>query len=316
MPIVEINGAMRAVAHAYGATRACRFCGAAFVVRSITGCQYYCSDRCKERAQWRRESRRPEVVAANRERCRRWASENRAVRRREPWLLGPPAFGEYLPGGAFSLRITPAPQWAIELRNTRALHGLVTTLLGEPHDPNLPGFALIPSSIAASGWGVYIPDEAAALRLAGRQCAGVLFDREVLVTCGPMHRIKAPRVISRGHRHLRIDFITPVIVRSDGGRVVRTSPTAGNLCSTLSAWLPRRIGLEIGDDDVRMHLVERHTQVQLVRMGGKYGCARGFVGHMIVDTNAVGEWLLRCAETIGLGGKCAFGFGRIRVSNV
>ncbi len=314
MPIALINGAERSVSRAYGTTRACAECGAAYTVTSIVGRQLYCSERCKERVQWRKESLRPEVVAANRARCRAWSADNRGVRRAQPWLLGAPPYGEYLPGGAFSLRITPAPKWPIELRNTRALHGLATVLIGEEHHPNQPGFVLIPSNASSSGWGVYVPSAEAALRLAGRQHAGVLFDREVLVSCGPMHRIKAPKVTTRGRRRLRIDYVTPACIRSSASRAVHVSPSGANLCATMADWLPRRLGVEIGDDDMRLRVVERCTQPETVPMLGKYGTVRGFVGHMIVETNAVGEWLFRCAETIGLGGRCAFGFGRIKVS--
>ena len=183
MPIVEINGQARSVSAAFGQYRSCAFCGSQFVVTSITGRQLYCGERCKEKALWRRETLDPAIVAANRARCRSWASANRAVKGSNSWLLGAPPFGEYLPGGAFSLRITPPPKWPIELRNTRALHGLATSLIGKPHDTVAPGFVLIPTNTTPSGWAIYVPAPEDALRLAGRQHQGTLFDRDVLVTC-------------------------------------------------------------------------------------------------------------------------------------
>lgn len=315
MPVVAIDGKELNVSAAYGTERACQNCGTAFRVTNITGRQFYCSERCKERALWKIESLRPEVVAATRERCRLWATAHRNVTKRNPWLYGPPPFGEYLPGGAFSLRVTPAPRWPIELRNTRALHGMVTQLIDEPHDLKVPGFSLIPTNQAGSGWGVYVPNPEHALRLAGKQFQGVLFDREVVISCGPMHRLKAPKITKRGHRRLRVDVITPVVVRSDGGKTVRTLPTSGNLLSTLCAWLPRRVGVTLEPDAATLKILERHTQEQWTPMGDKYGTQGGFVGWMIVDTNAVGHWLLKVAELIGMGGKTAFGFGRIRVSD-
>lgn len=316
MPIAVINGRPQPVARAYGSLRDCAICGEPFTVLSITGVQFYCGDSCKEKASWRRERQRPEIVAANRARCKLWSQTARNVRTPNQWLAGAPPFGEFLPGGAFSLAISPVPHWPIELRNTRALHGLVTGLLGEPHSPQSPGFALIPSNAAASGWGIYVARTDLASKLHSSTVGGVLFDREVSIMCGPLFRIKSPRVTKRGRRLLRIDVLTPVQIRSDSSAVTRLFVTAANLCSTLGAWLPRRLGIELESDAIQLEIVERATQPQTVHMGGKYGNARGFVGHLIVETNAVGEWLLRCAETLGLGGKTAFGFGRIRVAHV
>jgi CRISPR/Cas system endoribonuclease Cas6 (RAMP superfamily) len=74
----------------------------------------------------------------------------------------------------------------------------------------------------------------------------------------------------------------------------------------------------MGEDDMRISLVERHTQpssLSLVGRGGKLKAMRGWVGHMIVDCNAPAHWLLEVAARVGLGGRTAFGFGRVRVSN-
>lgn len=87
-----------------------------------------------------------------------------------------------------------------------------------------------------------------------------------------------------------------------------------NLLSTLCAWLPRRLGLQLGADDARLEIVENETRAAHLTLGGKYGTVSGFDGWMVVECNAVGEWLLRVAETMGLGGRVAFGLGRIVVS--
>jgi CRISPR/Cas system endoribonuclease Cas6 (RAMP superfamily) len=109
--------------------------------------------------------------------------------------------------------------------------------------------------------------------------------------------------------------VTPVVIRNSGERT-HILPTAGNILSTLCVWLPRRLGLELPQDAATLQVLERHTQEQWTQMGEKYGRQGGFVGWLVVDTNAVGHWLLKVAEGIGLGGKTAFGFGRIRVSDV
>lgn len=314
MPVASINGRNVNVSARYGSHEECAFCGVDFQITSTTGRQFYCSESCKEKAFWLKERQNPAIVASNRARCRAWAVTARGVTRSQPWLLGAPPCAPYLPGGAFALAISPAPQWAIELRNTRALHGLVTTMIGKPHDSNRPGFALVPSGSAPSGWGVYVPDPEDALRLSNRSMPGVLFDRPVEARCGNMFRLKAPVVTKRGRRRLRVDCITPVVIRSSGGTIRHTVPCGSNLLSTLATWTPHRLGIAIGDSDAVMQLIERHTQPQWTPLGGKYGATGGFVGHVIVECNAVSEWLLRCCESIGFGGKTAFGFGRIRVS--
>lgn len=229
------------------------------------------------------------------------------------WLRGAPAFGPLLPCAGFSLSVSPAPRWPVELRNTRALHGMVTGLLGLPHTKPLPQFCLSPIR-TQFGWGVITGIEAAE-RVANLEIEARLFDQIVTVRTGPLVRVKAPKVTKRGHRRLRIDAITPVSVRNSSSHWTHVTPTSSNLGSTMLHHLPRRIGVEVTMDDLRLDLVSRATQVESVPLGGKYGDARGWSGSCVVDTNATGEWLLRCAETLGLGGRTAFGFGRIRVSN-
>lgn len=314
MPVIEVSGSPRRVCSAFGTLRDCAFCARPFTITSITGRQFYCSESCKEKAAWRRERTKPRIVALNRERCRAWAAANRAVKASNAWLLGAPPHGEFLPGGAFSIKISPTPQWPIELRNTRALHGLATTLLGKPHEPGAPGFALIPSDRAECGWGLYVPTSDAR-RFANFTTEAVLFDKTVAVTTGPFFELKAPNVIRRGRRRLRIDCLTPVVIRSQGGTVRHVVPHASNLLSTLGTWTPQRVGVTIGTSDATMVLIERETHAEWTQMGGKYGATAGFIGHLIVECNAVSEWLLRCCETIGFGGKTAFGFGRIKVSD-
>lgn len=253
-------------------------------------------------------------VRKARERNRLWCAEHRSVTRRNPWLVGAPPYGTHLPGGGFSLAVHPAPKWPVELRNTRALHGMVTKLSGIAHHPTIPQFALIPWP-SPFGWSVWTQHEDAARALAGKAHSAILYDREVTVTCGPLARVRAPIIRRRGRRMLRVDTITPVLIRAaDGGRC--TVPTSGNLRSTLHAWLPRRVGVEIDADDLCLEIRSRSTQSAIVDTGGKFGASTGFTGHIIVETNAVGHWLLDVASRIGLGGRVALGFGRIRLSEI
>lgn len=272
----------------------------------------YCGDACRYRA--KHAAITPERRRAVRERSRAWAAEHRGCKRRQPWLFGAPVSGTHLPGGGFVLDVSPSPRWPVELRNTRALHGMVTRLLATGHTPNVPDFALVPVTSTAFGWGVYVRDEEQARRLAGKRHGAALYDRPVTVRAGPLFRLRSPRVEKRGRRRLRIDAVTPVCVRQNASTSTHTMPTAGNLTSTLAAWLPRRLGVELEHDSVRVELVERETFPATVETGGKFGVTRGWVGHCLVETNAVGEWLLRCAELVGLGGRVTLGLGRIRVT--
>lgn len=256
----------------------------------------------------------PAQLERNRERNRAWCATNRNVSERNAWLLGSPAFGTHLPGGGFELHVSPPPKWAVELRNTRGLHGMVTALMGIPHHPTIPQFTLTPWP-NDFGWGIYSQHGDVMGRLAGREHEAVLFDRRVVVRCGPLVRVRTPVVAKRGRRRLRIDAITPVLVRENES-AMHTHPTAENMHSTLDAWLPRRLGLESFKDDLKLELIERSTEPATVATGGKFGSARGWTGSVIVETNAIGHWLLEVGARIGVGGRVALGMGRIRVSEV
>lgn len=278
----------------------------------------YCSDACARRAYYLAHERgRPEWMAANRARNAAWARASGRVRSGNPWLLGPPAYGPYLPGAGCEIAISPAPRWPVLHRNVRALHGVLSHLLGEPHGHLDPAFAVVPWS-SHLGWGVWFWGDLWQ-RFACRRFEVHLFNQDCLIRFGGAHRVKAPAV-RRGRRRVRIDAITPVCVRNHNNhaneRLSYTAPTEGNLRSTLCLLLPRRLGVQVDEGSVLLDLVERRTQAETVRMGGKQGVERGFVGHLIVEANAPARWLLACAERVGLGGRTAFGFGRIRVTEV
>jgi hypothetical protein len=278
----------------------------------VTGRHFYCSTSCKERALWLVERTRPDIVTSNRARCRAWAAQHRGVRKNNTWLLGAPPYHPYLPGGGFRIDIKPL-RWSLELRNVRALHGLVTNLTGLGHAATVPQFTLSPVPGGAQ-WGVHVATTDVAESLAGGTFDGELYSQPVAVRCGPLMRFKTPQVPKRGRRQLRVDAITPVCIRKDNNTHTHLYPTGRNITNTLGAWLPRRLGVELGEGDIRLELDERHTQPEYVPIGGKFGTFAGWTGHVIVTTNAVGHWLLKCSEVIGLGGRTAFGFGRIQVT--
>ena len=67
---------------------------------------------------------------------------------------------------------------------------------------------------------------------------------------------------------------------------------------------------------VLLEMVDAETQPATVQLGGKFHGIRGWTGHVIVEGNAVARWLVQCAGLVGLGGRTALGFGRVRVMEV
>lgn len=284
-------------------------CGVSFQKRSHQ--HKFCSDRCRYRYH---DSHNPNHVANNRLRCQRWAAANRGVKRAQPWLLGPPPVESLLPAAGMSISVSPHPKWPLVLRNTRALHGLMTTLNDKPHLPNHPRWALVPLP-TQFGWGALFDDPADAERLASRRFDALLFDVPVRVTMGPIARVKNPLIAKRGRRPVRVDCITPAIIRNSG-KVSYTVPTADNIKCSLLQMLKNRVGLAVEPETLCMDMVIRETSATNAVLGGKYPDVGAFTGGLVLSCNAVGHWALKVAESYGLGSKVAFGYGRIRVSEV
>ncbi len=253
---------------------------------------------------------------AVRHRSRAWSDRMLGMRGTRPMLLGAPICDLYLPGGGMEISISPTPQWRLEHRNVRALHGLITNLIDEPHDSLIPGFSLVPWSTGC-GWGVYVRAADHAARLACKAHVARIFDRDVEARFSPLRRIRTPIVAKRGRARLRIDAITPVCIRNGGGSTTYTAPTTGNLWSALTNSFPTRVGVpNVDPATVLIDLVERHTQPASVTIGGKFQAIRGWTGHVIVEGNAVARWLVQSAGLVGLGGRTALGFGRVRVTEL
>lgn len=253
----------------------------------------------------------------------RHAAKNRALRASAraaegaaacPWLRGAPLYGSHLPGGGCEIHVSPDRR--LEHRHIRGLHALLTALINEPHDVIVPGFSLMPWP-AGCGWGVYFRDPQHLKLLAGRVFDARLFDARVEVRFSPARRLRAPALPSRGRGLVRIDAITPVCIRENGrgARQTYASPTPSCLLSALTVAFPRRLGLDAPDiGPAMLEIVENVTQPAAVQLSGKFKTIRGWTGHVVVEANAVTRWLLACAGIIGLGGRTALGFGRVRVT--
>jgi hypothetical protein len=219
----------------------------------------------------------------------------------------------------------PLPHWPAELRNLRGLHGAISALRARDHHDRFPAWSLRPW---LNGWAVHFLDDAEAREWAGKSFHGALWDRPTRFSFGPLVRMRAPVVSRRGRSRIRLDVLTPVVLRTDGGAKPCTLPTAEAILGALRGEMLYRLSPSHRDDApgqdawtqwvrprVRLQIAERNTESCHVPMGGKYGVVSGWQGYVILDVNAVAYWLLVAAErTIGLGGRGAFGFGRIRVS--
>jgi hypothetical protein len=282
----------------------CEQCGIEYVATASH--QRFCSTRCNWRACDDRRRAMPSYVAWNRERCKMYRGSSGA----QPWLLGAPAFGPYLPGGACSITLSRS----VPLHDLRHLHGALTVAIGEKHDTTIPGFALMPW---CNGWAAYLHSEAACA-IAGTTRVIRLGGESATMTTGSLARLRTPKIARRGRQRVRIDAITPVVIRSMAGKTSRTAPTASNLQSSLAITMASRLGFNMPPESVCIEIVECDTLPETVGGLGKFGGdgrIRGFVGSMVVECNAVSRWLLECAgRGMGLGGRTALGFGRVRVT--
>lgn len=292
----------------------CPHCGETFETKNAR--KAICgATKCKKRQEYLRHKTNPKWVASSRARCAAWAVEKRGVRSCNMWLRGAPAYGTHLPGGGFEIQIRPAPRFALEQRNVKALHGMLTAILDSGHDRNVPNFALVPWS-SGCGWGLYTWSDEFAAKLDGATFQAQLFDVKVMVTFSPTRKLRAPVVTKRGHRRLVIETLTPVVSRLNGAYQRTTTATTTGLLSMMGWQWRERFGLSqesMPNDHVRLEVLSEDTRAEHVQLGGKFGTVTGWVGKVVVDANAVGEWLLRVAALTGLGGRAGFGFGRVRV---
>lgn len=286
----------------------CVQCKSLFQKKSLH--QRFCSDLCRYRAKHMGKSASPEYRLRVRERSRLWSIQHRGVKRRNPWLYGPPVCEPYLPGGALELYNETPLRWPLEHRNIRGLHGGITDLMGEPHDPVKPKFTLAPWP-RGIGWVLYFNSEKSLAELSGSRRTLRLYDQSIRVRFGGAIRVKSPTITKRGRRDIQLHTITPVCTRSSGRTYQKAS--GPNLLSTLCTWLPPRVQVSVGAKDAKLEVIQNDTHPVSVPLGGKYGVVAGWEGSLVLRVNAVTEWLLRTAGVVGLGGRCAFGFGHIKV---
>ena len=317
----------------------CQMCGSLFSPKFRL--QKFCSDHCRYKRRYQLERANPEEVAKNKARSRAWYLKNKAEHVKkttarknallraapairapvvtvtepaiDPWSLPSPSL-DRLPGGFVTIELSSRKTF--EHWQLSALHGVMTSVTG-PHLPHEPRFALLPWP-SGCGWAAYLSQDGDARAVAGKAHVVRLGSSHVQIRFGSLVRV-APKAYAPGRYRVRIDAVTPVHVRSYGSTVVRIHPSARHMRGTLDGFMPRRLGLTIPPGHIALDLVESDFSESFVQLGGRkeFGMTAGWVGHCIVETNAVGRFLLGCcALGLGYGGKVAFGFGRVRVSDV
>jgi hypothetical protein len=194
------------------------------------------------------------------------------------------------------------------------LHGLITAVVGEDHDPQRPAWSLFPDE-SACGWGVYWWRDDLAERLSGFSDAARLAARRVTVSFSEVRQVAAPEILGRGFRQVEITSLTPVISRCYGGTEYRTAPDGTTLASTISQKLvPGILSTALLREAVPCEIVRRDTDPVKIRCGPKLGFKRGWQGTTVIRTNGLGHWCLAAAAAgPGLGGWTAFGFGAVAV---
>lgn len=286
----------------------CQQCGSSFTQK--TRMNILCgSAECVRKRDRERHAMTPERIQRNRDRCAAWYA-GKAKAKRSPWLLGAPIVPTHLPGGGLEVHIVGLSH-AIEHRHASALHGLITACLNRGHERTDPVFTLMPWP-SGCGWGLYVWTDEDAAKLAGREMPGRIFDREVTVRFSPLRKLRSPVVTKRGRRKLVIDTITPVTITSYGKKVLRSVPTGESLRGTLSDAWRKRLGVALPDGDVCIEVLGHNTELERLPLGKKLRLVPGWSGRVVVECNAVGEWLLRAASLVGMGGRLGYGFGRVR----
>lgn len=251
-------------------------------------------------------------MAASRRRSRE-AKRKRGDHDPSPRLLKSLPLPNPLPLVVTTVRFDPSLRWPIKLRNTRLLHAVLTDLTGQHR--SMPRWSLEPGP--DDTWRVVWADLEAGEELAATRRTCRIAGQSVEAIFGKALGVRAPAVLpERGARRVRVRTLSPVMIRSrqsDGTVVVRRS-LGPHLVSSLAQTVAPRLGLGVLEEDLLIEVIEEDTGVRRVRQGGKYGGSwSGVEGELALRCNAPAHSLLSVAVAIGLGGRTAFGLGRIRI---
>lgn len=234
----------------------------------------------------------------------------------ERWNAPPPPWEGPLPGFVLPISTTPLSQPIS--KNGPAIHAILTSILrgdvGHQSRDAEWSLLFVGPEQSQSGWAVWVADEKdlASVRgipfqrtMRGRSCTFIAGHRSTV-------RLRAPVVSETGRHRMRVSTVTPVCIRTNGG--AKATPT------TLSLWMAlqniaRRIKLPLPNpEDIGIVLVDHDTTTLPVSLNqGKNIVTDGWEGTFYVDVNPLGRWLLEVGARLGIGGRNAYGFGRIEV---
>jgi len=234
----------------------------------------------------------------------------------DPWDAPPPTWEGPLPGAVLPLDLD------IQVGNVErlgtALHAILTRILrdGRGHDPRRPEWSLLlVGEQTSSGWAVWLPGEADIAAVRGKTFPAELRRRRCNLTIGRAAalRLKPPSVTQTGRHRVRLTTITPVCMRSDG-RAPRPYPQTPSLWTALTV-VAQRIGLTLPDPTaIGIARVSHETESARTTINERRGLvAVGWSGDVVLDVNPLGRWLLEVGARIGIGGRTAYGLGRIAV---
>jgi len=217
--------------------------------------------------------------------------------------------------------VGPQPEhiaWGLELGGipasaaARHIHGLVSHLVSADHAQVARwALAMLTGAQGRSGWGAVLFRRDDAERLRGLTRGVMVGSARLDLRVGAaVHRLRAPVLLSPGRYRVTIDAVTPVSHMIAGRTKPVTQPTVDTI-TRCAGDLLQRTGLTTG----RMHIasVACETAPERVVIGGHVGPITGWVGRVVVECNAPAAWALSLARHAGLGGRVAYGLGRVRV---
>lgn len=325
-------------------SRVCPVCKSPYIPRNRT--QLRCgSEVCRGRVRYLATKDDPKRRETVRKAGREYARRKRAVAGKpdpapraapapaappDPWAAPSPPAALHLPGAWRELVFDPAPRVPLPHSQALTVHGIVSHAVGRDHDRTRADFVLAQARVP-SGWGVYFVDGADARRMSCAPMPGLHLDGRPWRICfGP--GVVVPKVppVAPGRYAVRLTTLTPVVIRRtvDGKTLVRVAPTApslrasltgleflrraGLVTTTLPAWVSD-LCVVMGRHDTRRQSLDTHGHWHTSDETG-HGRVVGWQGDVDLEVNAVGLYLLRVAEVVGLGGRVAVGFGQVRVT--
>lgn len=227
------------------------------------------------------------------------------------WSLASPVLASHACGAAMALtsegeRYLPhdAPTW----------HGVATAITRDPHAPAAPFSAWS----GGDCWWLWTRAQGAITHLSGRRLVHRIGRREhAVVTIGTARPCVLPPPRAAGSYRVTVHADTPVAVRCYGGSVVRDRPDDTSLASTLAqALAPRILAGPLRVEDVALRVLRADTEPVRARAvpssRQRRGAQGGWTGRVELEASGLAAWLLECAVLTGLGGRTAFGLGRIR----